>query len=87
MNRGLAPGFKLVLICMLILWASAVSLASRTITVCPSGCDYSSIQRAIDAAEPGDKISVEVTGSPYHEASAFEPGPMVRLNLQGGEQR
>jgi parallel beta-helix repeat protein len=43
---------------MLILWASAVSLASRTITVCPSGCDYSKIQEAIDAARPGDTISV-----------------------------
>lgn len=31
---------------------------AATITVCPSGCDYTSIQDAIDAASSGDTISI-----------------------------
>jgi pectin methylesterase-like acyl-CoA thioesterase len=32
--------------------------AQRTITVCSSGCDYATIQQAIDAASAGDTIEV-----------------------------
>jgi len=38
--------------------SSSVSVAQKTISVCPAGCDFSSIQAAIDAAEPGDTIAI-----------------------------
>ena len=38
--------------------ANAVHANAATRSVCPSGCDYSSIQAAIDAASPGDTINV-----------------------------
>jgi parallel beta-helix repeat protein len=42
------------------------------ITVCPSGCEYSKIQEAIDAARPGDKIEVQAIGSPYRETLTIQ---------------
>jgi pectin methylesterase-like acyl-CoA thioesterase len=30
-----------------------------TLTVCPGGCEYSSIQAAVDAASPGDIVKVQ----------------------------
>ncbi len=41
-------------------------------TVCPSGCDASSIQAAIDAAAPGDMVLVQASGSPYSENIVFD---------------
>lgn len=32
--------------------------SAATVTVCASACDYASIQAAIDAASPGDTISL-----------------------------
>ena len=37
---------------------SSVTASAETITVCASGCDYTAIQEAIDAASAGDIISV-----------------------------
>ena len=56
-----------VLILALGLCVGIVSAAPGTITVGSTGCDYTSIQAAIDAAEPGDTIEVQVSGSPYQE--------------------
>ena len=36
--------------------------AGDTLTVCPAGCDYTTIQDAIDAASLGDTISIGVVG-------------------------
>jgi parallel beta-helix repeat protein len=46
--------------------------------------DYATIQAAVDAANPGDKIVVKASGSPYSEAvivSALKPG--VHITAQG----
>ncbi len=42
-----------------------IGCASATITVCHSGCDYASIQAAVDAADSGDII--EVHSGTYYE--------------------
>jgi parallel beta-helix repeat protein len=44
---------------------AGASFSPRTITVCPSGCSYSSVQAAIDAASPGDTI--EIRAGTYQE--------------------
>lgn len=41
-----------------VLGLAAVPAAAATLTVCGSGCDYATIQGAIDAAAPGDTITV-----------------------------
>ena len=43
-------------------------------TVCPSGCDFTTIQAAIDAAAPGDMVEVQASGSPYSENIVFDAG-------------
>jgi sulfatase modifying factor 1 len=46
----------------LALWAlatGAVGIAQRVLTVCPSGCDFTSIQAAISAAPEGSTIQVK----------------------------
>lgn len=61
------------------------------ITVCPSGCDYRSIQAAIDAAQPEDKIEVSATGSPYREVLTIKTPDLWlqategRVVIDGGE--
>jgi parallel beta-helix repeat protein len=37
----------------------SLGAAQKTITVCSSGCDYTRIQQAIDAAQPGDTIQIQ----------------------------
>ena len=49
--------WKVGLLVLVALLAVQVASAA-TITVCPSGCDYTSIQDAINAASPGDTILV-----------------------------
>lgn len=44
---------------MALLTAGSEPAAQRTLTVCPAGCDFSTIQAAIDAARPGDMIEVQ----------------------------
>jgi parallel beta-helix repeat protein len=50
---------------------------SSTITVAPSGADYSSVQQGVDAANPGDIVVVKA--GVYHE--------MVTLNKSGSENK
>lgn len=49
----LALSFAIVLITL------NFSLQAETTSVCPAGCQYGSIQNAVDAAEPGDTIKVK----------------------------
>lgn len=49
--------YRIIAILLLVGFAQAA-----TLTVCPSGCEYSSIQAAIDAASPGDIILVHSGG-------------------------
>jgi len=42
------------------------------LTVCPSGCDYTSIQDAIDAAATDTTVLVNASGSPYSENIVFD---------------
>jgi nitrous oxidase accessory protein len=52
-----------------VLFAAFLSVgcasAATTYTVCPSGCDYASIQAAIEVADPSDTI--EVQSGTYYE--------------------
>ncbi len=64
-TRGAFGLFKNSFKFMVILFSFALFLGSlsygvfaATLDVCPSGCTYSSIQDAIDAANPGDTINV-----------------------------
>ena len=43
---------------LLLVLLPTTSFATTTITVGPSGCDYKTIQNAIDAASLGDVIEV-----------------------------
>jgi parallel beta-helix repeat protein len=51
-----------------------------TYTVCPSGCNYTSIQAAIDAAQLGDTIEV-YSGTYYENVNVSK-----RLNLRGKDR-
>jgi len=42
------------------------------LTVCPSGCDYTSIQAAIDVSATGNTVLVMASGSPYSENIVFD---------------
>lgn len=42
----------------LMLWLPAAKRFPATLTVCTAGCDYTTIQAAIDAATPGDTIQI-----------------------------
>ena len=56
---------KLVLTIAAIVLIAGFAQAS-TLTVCPSGCDYTSIQMAVYAAHPNDTI--EVHSGTYNES-------------------
>jgi len=58
---------SVILALVLTLWAGIASAVPGTITVGPTGCDYTSIQEAIDAAQSGNHIEVLASGSPYRE--------------------
>jgi parallel beta-helix repeat protein len=49
---------KYMLLITAILLAPASDAGAATLKVCPSGCDYSDIQQAINAANSGDTIEV-----------------------------
>src|SRR5437016_1039898 len=60
--------------------ASVDGLWAATLDVCPSGCAYTSIQAAIDAALPNTTIRV-VRGS---YAGPFTIAGRSRITLEGG---
>ena len=49
---------------------AATDAAAATLTVCASGCQYSSPQAAIDAAQPGDTITLRANET-FSSASSF----------------
>ena len=60
---GIALGFGLVWVVAMLLLFSVLRLSpvladGNTLTVCASGCDYTTIQAAIDAATDGDIIKI-----------------------------
>jgi nitrous oxidase accessory protein len=55
--RGYA--LRTVVVTILVLLLAGSAGAAATLTVCPSGCVYSNIQSAIDAASNGDTILVQ----------------------------
>ncbi len=58
------------------LLAPSTAVGAATITVCTSGCDYSSIQAAINAAAPGDTISL--AGEVFHETISVDRDVTIR---------
>jgi hypothetical protein len=53
MRRIILSIYVVVALATLVGWTQAA-----TITVCPSGCDYSDLQAAVNSAIPGDNINV-----------------------------
>lgn len=63
-------------LCSALILTAAISIAAAqaaTITVGPEGCDYASIQKAVEAADPGDTISVQ--------SGTFEENVLVDKSL------
>lgn len=63
-RRRIGMGLMFAVLFTLLAFVS-VGCAADTYTVCPSGCDYTSIQAAVSAAQPGDII--EVHSGTYYE--------------------
>ncbi|MCP4834999.1 MAG: hypothetical protein GY895_09580, partial [Phycisphaera sp.] len=64
--------FAVVALATLGLLVSASTARAETITVCASGCDYTSINDAIDAASDGDRI--QLSAETYHIDGPIELG-------------
>ena len=56
--RGARTVALLVPMVMTLVWAGAEAVSAATLTVCPSGCQYSQIGPAVAAAHSGDTIEV-----------------------------
>ncbi len=61
---------KVFVICALILAAIARSSFAATVTVCPVGCDSTSIQGAVVAADPGDTVQI-LSSSAHTESDIY----------------
>ena len=61
----------------------SVGYAADTHTVCPSGCDYTNIQAAVDAAQPGDTI--EVRSGTYDRVNVNKKLTLRGIDTDGGK--
>lgn len=78
-----ASVLKLKLLLLLTIIALPVIAQAAIITVGPDGCNYTSIQAAINAASPGDTI--EVQNSTYYEnVNVTEQITLRGMNTGGG---
>jgi parallel beta-helix repeat protein len=57
---------------------------AATITVCHSGCDYTSIQAAIDVADPSDTIEVH-SGTYYENVNVNKQLILSGIDTDGGK--
>ncbi|MBN1761620.1 MAG: right-handed parallel beta-helix repeat-containing protein [Methanomicrobia archaeon] len=73
LRRSLVAAFLLV---FLLVLCTAGASAATTYTVCASGCDYTSIQAAVNAANPGDTIIVH--DGTYTENVVVNKSLMIR---------
>jgi len=62
----------------LIFFVSASNICAQTFSVCPSGCDFSSIQAAVDVAGATDVVLVEP--GTYYEEVVIDHETTVRCN-------
>jgi len=67
------------LMCLLVLGQAHADV----IAVCPSGCNYTSISEAIDAAEPGDVIEVQ-SGTYYENVNVTKQLTLLGVDTGGG---
>src|SRR6185312_1845206 len=65
-----------------IAFASPAGAQAATLNVCPGGCAYSAIQPAVNAAAPGDTITV---GAGTYTESVTIPSGLDGLTISGAE--
>jgi len=82
--RRLGPALLLAGVLVGLPFGGLESAAQRTLTVCPAGCDFSTIQAAIDAARPGDTI--EVRAGTYRENLTIKDKRALTLKGAGPGQ-
>jgi len=80
MNRRMLTGALIVITLISI----TMMAQAATITVCSSGCDYTHIQSAINAAIPGDTIKVH-SGTYYENVNINKQLTLRGVNTGGGK--
>ncbi len=58
-SMRITPSLKLILVMAAVSMIAGFAQASGTITVCPAGCNYESVQAAVYAANPNDTIELQ----------------------------
>jgi parallel beta-helix repeat protein len=81
--RLLGLGVALALLIPAAGYGGGAGSTRQTLTVCAQGCDFASIQAALDAADPGDTIEVDARSGPYLEALHI-PTPDLTLRSSRG---
>jgi len=75
---------KKTLLLVLAIFVAFFTLGSAAeLTVCPSGCDYTKIQDAIDSANPGDTI---IVGDGTYTENVNVNKPLTIMSENGAEK-